>query len=156
VSGADLATRRSERGSSLFEVTLAVGLMAGVLGSVAGLFVLGAGGVRSGRNASAALAVARSMVEEMQGWGVRQIPQALGCDVSGDSCLADSATDTELAAWQALLDEQLPDAHVTIALTPLEPDAPPLKNSWQMRVIVTVHWDEGERHRRVRLGTVRI
>lgn len=152
----DLSGRRGERGSSLFEVTLAVGLMAGVLGSVAGLFVLGAGGVRSGRNASAALAVARSMVEELQGLGVRQIPAALGCDTASGACVADSATDGELAIWQAVLDERLPGAHATVALAPLEPDAPPLKNSWQLRIVVTVRWDEGERHRRIRLGTVRM
>jgi len=148
--------RKAEQGSSLFEVTLALGLMGVVLGSIAGLFVIGAGGVKSGRNASEALAVARSMVEDMQSWGPRQIYQEYGCDGGLSSCVANSSVDSELAEWQARLDEKLPDAHATIAVASLEPSLPPLSVSVQVRVMVTIYWNEGSRTRKVRLGTVRM
>ena len=148
--------RKGEQGSSLFEVTLALGLMGAVLGSIAGLFVIGAGGIKSGRNASEALAVARSMVEDMQGWGPQQVYLQYGCDGGLSSCVANSTVDSELAEWQALLAEKLPDAHATVAVASLEPGSPPLDESVQVRVMVTIYWNEGSRARKVRLGTVRM
>ena len=134
--GAQRIERRGEQGSSLFEVMLAMGLMAFVLGSIAGLFVIGAGQVRSGRAASEALAVAHSMVEEMQGWPVSEVYSRYGCDGG--------------------LDSDLPGAEVSVTVTPLEPTATILAESRQLRVQVTVRWAEGSRNRRIRLATVRI
>lgn len=148
--------RKGEQGSSLIEVTLALGLMGAVLGAIAGLFVIGAGGVKSGRNASEALAVARSMIEDMECWGPRQVYLEYGCDGGLSSCVANSNVDTELAEWQARLEEKLPDAHATVAVASLEPSSPPLSESVQVRVMVTIYWNEGSRARKVRLGTVRM
>lgn len=148
--------RKGEQGSSLFEVTLALGLMGVVLGSIAGLFVIGAGGVKSGRNASEALSVARSMIEDMQGRRLPEVYLQYGCDGGLSSCVANSNDDGELAEWQALLDEKLSGAHATVAVASLEPSPLPLSDSVQVRVMVTIYWNEGSRARKVRLGTVRM
>jgi type II secretory pathway pseudopilin PulG len=147
---------RSERGASLIEVTLALGLMAGVLGSVAGLFVLGAGGVQSGRTASAALAGARTIMEEIEGWNVQQVYRQFGLSGSASSYLVDTRTNGFADKWQPPLGERLGDSHATIAIASLEPGAPPLEDSWQVSVMVTVYWKEGTRTRSVRLGTVKM
>jgi hypothetical protein len=150
--------RRGEQGSSLFEVTLAMGLMAFVLGSIAGLFVIGAGQVRSGRAASEALAVAHSMVEEMQGWSVSEIHTRYGCAGDATVCAVSSSNPSviALAPWRAKLESVLPGAEVSVGVTPLEPTSTILADSTQLRVQVTVRWSEGSRNRRVRLATVRI
>jgi type II secretory pathway component PulJ len=49
---------RKETGFSLVEVVIALGLLAGVLITISGLFVMGAKQVKSGRASSEALAVA--------------------------------------------------------------------------------------------------
>ena len=48
--------RRDEKGFSLIEVVIALGLLAGVLIAIAGLFILGGRSVKSGRTSSEALA----------------------------------------------------------------------------------------------------
>ena len=148
--------RKGEQGSSLFEVTLALGLIGAVLGSIAGLFVIGAGGVKSGRNASQALAIARSMIEDMQSRPPQQVYLQYGCDGGLSSCVANSNDDSELTEWQVLLDEDLPGAHATVAVASLEPSPLPLSDSLQVRVMVTIYWNEGSRTRKIRLGTVRM
>ena len=72
--------RPGQQGSSLIEATLALGLMAAVLGSIAGLFMLGAGRVKSGRVSSQALAVARTILEEIESRNFRQTYEELGYD----------------------------------------------------------------------------
>jgi type II secretory pathway pseudopilin PulG len=145
---------RGERGSSLVEVTLALGLMACVLASIAGLFVMGAGGVRSGRCTSAALAGARTIMEEIQGWNVQQVYQEFGLDGTASSYVVDTRDAGFANKWQPPLDAKLAEAYATIVIASLEPGAPPLENSWQVRVLVTVHWVEGTRSRSVQLGAV--
>ena len=148
--------RKSEQGSSLFEVTLAMGLLGLVLGSIAGLFAIGANQIKSGRNASEALVVARSIVEEMHGWSFRQLYEAYSLDGSGATLVADTRTPGGFAEkWQVPLDDHLCNAYAKISLAALEPGGS-LANSSQIRLIVTVHWEEGQRKRRVRLGTVRM
>jgi type II secretory pathway pseudopilin PulG len=148
--------RKHERGTSLVEVTLAMGLLAGVLGSIAGLFIVGAGQVESGRNATEALAAARSIVEETQSWGFQQLYEGLGSDGQTDSYDVDTKDSADLADWQALFCNTLPRGHATISIASLEPGAPFLADSSQLRIVVTVHWEEGTRSRRVSLGTVRM
>jgi len=148
--------RRNERGSSLIEVTLALGLMACVLGAVAGLFVMGAGGVQSGRCTSAALAGARTIMEEIQGWSVQQTYEEFGLDGTAASYVVDTRVNPSAQKWQPPLDERLANAYATIVIASLEPGAPALEDSWQVRVLVTVHWEEGTRSRSVQLGAVKM
>jgi type II secretory pathway pseudopilin PulG len=147
---------KSERGSSMVEVTLALGLMACVLGSVAGLFVMGAGGVQSGRCASAALAGARTIMEEIQGWSIQEVYQQFGLDGTASSYVVDTRDPGFANKWQPPLDGKLANAHATIVIASLEPGAPALEDSWQVRVLVTVHWEEGSRIRSVQLSAVKM
>ena len=148
-------SRKNERGTSLFEVTLAMGLLGLVLGSVAGLFTMGAAQVKSGRKASEALVVARSIVEEMQGWSFQQLYGAYGSDGSTGSLLVDTRDSDFASKWQATLDEGLANSYATIAILALEPGVS-LANASQVRLMVTVYWDEGRRTRTIRLDTVRM
>jgi type II secretory pathway pseudopilin PulG len=146
---------KKERGSSLIEVTLAMGLMAGVLGSVAGLFIMGAGGVHSGRRASEALSVARSIIEEMQCWGFEQTYEEFGFDGANNSYQIDTRFNANTSAWQAELDEKI-HGYATITIAAIDAGGPALDSCTQIRVGVTIHWKEGVRERQVRLQAVRM
>jgi prepilin-type N-terminal cleavage/methylation domain-containing protein len=146
-----------ERGSSLIEVTLAMGLLAGVLGSIASLFVVGAGEVRSGRSASEALAVARTVIEDIEARDARHYIDALG--LSGAEAVvtaeAGSCPSPAIDSWCALLDK-LPEAELTLRFAALEPDSPDLAESSQIRIGVVVAWREGSRPRTIVLSTLRL
>jgi hypothetical protein len=135
---------------------LALGLLAGVLASIAGLFVIGAGQVRSGRTATEALTVARTILEEIEGWSFDATYTNFGYDGSAASYTVDTRTAAAAAAWQAGLDESLYGSYATVSIAAIDPGGPVLSDSSQIRVMVTVYWVEGQRQRSVRLGTVRM
>jgi type II secretory pathway pseudopilin PulG len=151
--------RNHERGFSLVEVIVALGLLAGVLISIAGLFVIGGRQVESGRTATEALSVARGILEEMDGWGFRQTYMLFGIDGTvTTSATVDTRVDAYSAKWQQTLDEALFESHAEILIESLGPTNPPpnLATTRAIRVVVTVFWSEGNRDRSIRLGTVRM
>ena len=148
--------RGKQAGSSLVEVVLALGLMAGVLTSVAGLFVIGAGQVRSGRTATEALAAARTVLEEMDGWSFHQSYGSYGFDGSAAAYSADTRTNSYASKWQSDIVDRLYNGYATINIISLDPGAPALASSSQLQVMVTVFWEEGPRQRSIVLGMVRM
>jgi Tfp pilus assembly protein PilV len=111
--------RRDERGFSLIEVVIALGLLAGVLIAIAGLFVLGGKSVKSGRTSSEALATAREIVEEMNGWGFSQLWSNFGYAGTAKTYTVDTATCTtaDCTSWNTALRTKLgPTAHATIKI----------------------------------------
>jgi len=151
-------SRAASGGFSLVEVVIALGILGGVLVSIAGLFVIGSRQVQSGRDASEALAVARTIVEEMQGWGFTQTYRVFedsGClPASSAACTFDSRSNAFAGKWQARLDEKLKDAAAEIVVESLE--GVKLSNSSALRIRVTVSWVEGQRPREVALTAVRL
>ena len=158
--------RRPNRGSgltgqagiSLIEVVCSLGLLAGVLVSTTSMFALGNRQVQSGRTASAALSIAQSVLEEMEDWSFRQTYAAYGFDGTAKSSTADTRSNGYASKWQSALSNELFNGYATIALDSLAPvlPVPALDSTQAIRVIVTVHWEEGRRSRRVQLGTVRM
>jgi len=154
-----------ERGFSLIEVVIALGLLAAVVISVSGLFVLGGRQLKSGRTATEALAVAREINEEMNNWGFRQTWQVWDDTFSGaaNTYTVDTRTNTKpmVLAWQQTLRTKLgASAYATVAIDSLsQTGTPPNFNSSScksLRVVVTVFWNEGQRARSLQVGTVRM
>ena len=151
-------TRRRSAGFSLVEVVVALGLLAGVLISISGLFALASRQLDGGRNHSLALAVARDILEEMDGWSYRQVYTGLGSDGSSATLTVDSRVAGPAAKWQAQLAEELVGCHAEIQLDSIvDSGAPPaLRDAHAIRVQVTVYWTEGLRQRSARLTAVRV
>jgi uncharacterized protein (TIGR02598 family) len=154
-----------ESGFSLIEVVIALGLLAGVVITVSGLFILGGRQLKSGRTSSEALAVAREIVEEMNTWGFRQTWQIWDGSFTGaaNTYTADTRTNTTPQAqeWQQTLEDKLGSAaFATVAVNSLaQTGTPPNFNTSSckaLRVVVTVFWNEGQRARTVQVGTVRM
>jgi len=151
---------RNQKGLSLVEVVLALGLLATVLISVAGLFVLSDRQLKSGRASTEALSVGRAIMEEMDGWGFHQTYQLFGYDGNATSYSVDSRTNTYASKWQATLNQSLGQStsHAIIDIQSLGPTGvavPNLDATHAIRVIVTVHWTEGLRQRQNQLAAVR-
>lgn len=154
---------RNEGGFSLVELVLALGLLAGVMLAIAGMFSVGGKQVKSGRTSSEALAVGRQIVEEMNGWAYRQTYENFGLNGAAASYSIDTASSTNAFAqkWQATLQSKLgTSARATIVIASVVGSgSPPVMNAAtakNYRVTVTVHWTEITRPRTVTVGTVRM
>jgi type II secretory pathway pseudopilin PulG len=157
---------RGERGFSLVEVAVALGLLAGVLIAISGLFVIGAKQVNSGRTSSEGLAVAKEIQEEMLSWGYSQIWATFGYDGRASAYSIDTRTNAACGVWQSTLASKLgPSAYAAIQIASVA-DASGSSSDFadaagnilakNVRVIVTVNWIEvPARPRSVTVGTLR-
>lgn len=146
--------RGDERGFSLIEVLVALGLMAGVLIAIAGLFVLGGRSVKSGRTSSEALAAGREIVEEMNAWGFTQLWGNFGLAGTANTYTVDTATcvTADCTGWQNALVAKLgTTAHATITLDSVAQTGQPVVNfmdgagnilARNVRVTVNVLWTQ--------------
>jgi prepilin-type N-terminal cleavage/methylation domain-containing protein len=161
---------RRQDGFTLVEVILALALLGAVMISVSGLFAVGINKLKGGRGQSAALSVARDIMEEMQGWHFDHLYSAFGEDGSAAAYTLDTRTNAFAAQWQPAIDGSLgQDAYAEIVLQSVDgtlnpPNlaeasctGPPARcRRRAIKVEVRVHWREGERERNVALATIRI
>jgi len=140
------------------EVVVALGLLAGVLIAISGLFVLANRQLDGGRNHSVALSVARDIVEEMDGWGFRQVYTTFGFDGAAGSYAVDSRTNAYAGKWQVELESRLgePFAEILIESAAEAGAGPALRDARAIRIRVTVRWVEGLRTRQVSLAALRV
>ncbi len=157
VTGLMRPASTAEAGFSLIEVLVALGLLAGVLLSVAGLFVVGERQLARGRHQSTALAMAQTILEEIGVWNHTATWERF--DSSGDvATLNVTTTDTNPAniasKWQPLLQETLANGRAEIRIESC--DGANMNVSAAVRVVVTVLWDEKTQTRRTKLAMVRL
>ena len=156
----------SERGFSLVEVIIALGLLGGVLIAISGLFVVGAKHVKSGRTSSEAVAVCKEIQEDMYGWGYSQLWRTFGYDGQATTYTADTRSCTACVAWQTTLAAKLgPSAYASIEIDSVAnafgttsnfADATGNILAKNVRVGVTVNWEElPGRARSITVGTTR-
>ena len=147
----------AQAGFSLVEVMVALGLLAGVLLSVAGLFVVGERQVARGRHQSTALAAAQTILEEIGVWNHEATWKRF--DSIGDVAIltvvtTDTNPDNIASKWQPLLQDTLANGRAEIRVESC--DGANLNVSAAVRVVVTVLWDERTRTRRTELAMVRL
>jgi prepilin-type N-terminal cleavage/methylation domain-containing protein len=147
----------SQAGFSLIEVVVALGLLAGVLLSIAGVFVVGERQVARGRHQTTALAAAQTIVEEISVWNYEATWKRF--DSIGDvATLTVATTDTNpdniASKWQPSLQEALSNGRAEIRVESC--DGSNLNASAALRVVVTVSWDEKTLTRRMELAMVRL
>ena len=156
-------TSKNERGFSLVELIIALGLLAGVMLTIAGMFSLAGKQVKSGRTSSEALAVGKQILEEMNGWAYRQTYELFGLNGAANAYTVDTRTNGSSYTnnWQSILTSKLGNGSYAIIQlnslsasgTPPNMNDPTAKN---FRVTVTVHWTEITRPRALSVGTVRM
>ena len=146
--------RSAETGFSLIEVVIALGLLAGVLIAIAGLFVMGGRSVKSGRTSSEALAMGREIVEEMNAWGFSQLWQNFNLAGTANTYTVDTnaCVTADCTSWQTALVAKLgTTAHATITLDSVAQTGQPVPDfvdgagtvlARNVRVTVNVLWTQ--------------
>jgi hypothetical protein len=124
---------------------IALGLLTALLVSVAGLMLAGNRQAAAGAHASQALALAQTVVEQLESRSFGQTWKSLGCDGAGTEC----RTAPDLPG-----ERYLPFLAVEVALEAL--GGPSLETAVLLRVTVTISWREGPRPRCLRLATLRV
>jgi type II secretory pathway pseudopilin PulG len=145
-------------GFSLIEVTLALGLLATVLISIASLFIIGGKQVHQGKSTTSATAVGQTIMERID-----QLPYVEtygyfgGTDTSTSLVVSTANTGNNANQWQSEIQSRLgPNASGTILITPLGSASPlNMGSASALRVRVTVNWTELGRFRSVALQTIR-
>lgn len=165
--------RKSERGYNIFEVIVATAVLGVVLLSVVTLFVVGRRNVYSGKQMSAANAIATRVLEDLSLMtasdviehfalaGLTPTNNTIAGETYANSIVRDTAgtvtTGTDpagyLARWQSLVDEmnELPRGRIVLVVMPSQPiDATRRVATAQIvRIRTIVEWNEGQRRRNV-------
>jgi type II secretory pathway pseudopilin PulG len=147
-----------EGGFSLIEVTIALGLLATVLISIASLFIIGGKQVHQGKSTTSATAVGQTIMERID-----QLPYIQtyaffgGADTSTSLSVSTTTTGNNANQWQSEIQSRLgPNASGTIDITPLGSASPlNMGSASALRVRVTVNWTELGRPRSAALQTIR-
>lgn len=159
----------SERGFSLIEVLVSLGLLAGVMVAVSSLFIFGGKEVKSGKEMTEAYSVAHDIVEEIdrltytQAWQYFA-PTSLNSAIDTNYTLLTTAASgysaqalATLAAYQANIDDKLYNSRATLKFEGLDVAgaAATFDSAIALRVTVTVDWYEGSHQRFLQLRSVR-
>lgn len=148
----------SQRGFSLVEVILALGLLGGVMIAISSMFIIGGREVKSGKEMTEALSIAQDIVEEIKTFSYRTTYEEFGATASSTGATSDSTVSGDTAEqWQPVIDEKLHAGRALVQIVPVGgPDTPPQMGSADfLRVLVTVEWQEGPRSRSVSLQSLR-
>jgi hypothetical protein len=151
-------TPQQEAGFSLIEVTLAIGLLATVLISIASLFIIGGKQVHQGKSTTTATAIGQTIMERIDQLSYTGTYTYFGgTDTSTSLSLGTGPTGTNASQFQSEIASRLgPTASATIAVTPLGSASPlNMGSSSALRVRITVNWTEMGRARNVSLQTIR-
>jgi len=148
-----------ERGFSLIEVTIALGLLGTVLISIASLFIMGGKQVKNGKSTTTAVALTHEMMERIDQLSYSQVYTWFGgTDSSTSLSVPTTTTGNNANQWQAEIAGKLGgQAYGTIAVTPLGGTASPptMVSSQVLQVQVTVNWNELGRTKTLSLKTLR-
>jgi uncharacterized protein (TIGR02598 family) len=148
----------SEGGFSLIEVTIALGLLATVLISIASLFIMGGKQVKTGKSTTTAAAISHEIMEQIEQKSYTDTYAYFGGTDSSTLLSVNTFTSGNNATqWQAEIGSKLgPQAKGFIVVTPLG-NASPLNmgNSQALRVRVTIAWNELGRSKSVALQSIR-
>lgn len=164
--------RRGDSGYSLIECLLAAGLLAGVLVSISGLFLVGGRSVKSGRELTKATTIANSAMEQALGWNYDKVYGFAGATATTESQTWTTAmanptytgTADDVADWNATANAWRTDVQTDLHAGVLtyrvdgidslpqggNDGMAPFVDAHFIRVTVTVRWTEaGNRARSV-------
>jgi Tfp pilus assembly protein PilV len=148
--------RDPQRGFSLVEVTIAIGVLAGVLLSIASMFIMGGRQVKTGKTITQATVLAQDLMEQFDKESFTALWTRLGA-ASTDTTRTVLSTTTlsPIAGWQSEIDRKLAGGAATVRIDAVGPGSPNFGSATGIRVTVILAWSELGRPQSVRLSTVR-
>lgn len=153
---------RSQKGYSLVEVLISLGLMAGVMVAICSMFVLGGTYVKAGKQLTQATALAQDIMEDInkQSYtGLYLFLQGASPDPNALSVVSDTRVSGSLAnaQWGTDIRAKLHQGYAVVSMVPVGGTVTPVSfaSGEGIRVSVQLGWKELRRERSVRIEGVR-
>lgn len=147
---------RGEQGYSLIEVTIAIGVLAGVMLSIASMFILGGRQVKTGKTITEANTLALDIMEDFQKQSYKSLYTGIGAaDTDTTKTVLSTTSGSALVPYQAEIIRKLDGGSASLTLDAIGPGTPNFGASTGIKVTVVVAWSELGRAQSVRLATVR-
>jgi len=147
---------QAERGFSLVEVVIAIGVLAGVLLSICSMFILGGRQVKTGKTITEATAISHAIMESFDTLSFTALYTTFGAAATDTTkTVTSTTTGTPITPWQTEIDRKLQGGVATVTLLPEGPATPNFGTATGIRITVALTWTELGRAQTVTLSTVR-
>ncbi|HEV8121718.1 MAG TPA: hypothetical protein VGQ67_12040 [Candidatus Polarisedimenticolia bacterium] len=148
--------RSRQEGFSLIEVIIAIGVFAGVILSIASMFILGGRQVKTGKTITEATTLAHDLMEQFDKESYVALWTNFGAASTDTTVtIASTTTGSLIQPWQAEIIRKLSNGSATARLDAMGPGTPNFGASTGVKVTVSVSWNELARPQSVQLSTVR-
>ncbi len=143
-----------QRGFSLIEVVIAIGVLATVLLSICSMFILGGRQVKSGKTMTEATALAHDLMETFDKLSYTGLYTTFGA-VAADTTKSVTTTGitNPTTPWRTEVERKLDNGVATTRLDPV--GGTNFGNAIGIKMTVTVAWNELGRPQSVTLSTIR-
>jgi prepilin-type N-terminal cleavage/methylation domain-containing protein len=144
------------RGFSLIEVIIAIGVLAGLLLSVATMFILGGRQLKTGKTITQASALVQDIMEEFDRASFTGLYTTLGAASTDSTRTVLSTTGgSPIQAWQSEVQRKLNNGVATVTIDAVGPGTPNFGTAAGIRLTVDVSWNELGQPHSVRMSTLR-
>jgi len=143
-------------GFSLVEVIIAIGVLAGLLLSVASMFILGGRQVKAGKTITEATTLAQDMMEEFDRASFTSLYTILGAATTDTTrTVVSTTTGSPIAGWQTEIARKLANGAATVRIDAVGTGTPDFGTAAGIRLTIDIAWNELGRPQTVKLSTVR-
>jgi len=145
-----------QNGFSLVEVIIAIGVLAGLLLSVASMFILGGRQVKAGKTITEATTLAQDMMEEFDRSSFTSLYTGFGATATDTTLtVLSTTTGSPIAPWQTEIARKLSNGSASVTIDAVGAGTPNFGAAAGIRLTVNVAWNELGRPQTVKLSTVR-
>lgn len=150
------ARGRSESGFSLIEVIIAIGVMSGVLLSIASMFIMGGRQVKTGKTITEATALAQDLMEAFDKQSFVALYTNLGAATTDSTfTVLSTTTGSPIVSWQTEIARKFASGVGQVTIDAVGNGTPTFGSCAGIKLTVTVSWSELGRAQSVKLSTVR-
>jgi prepilin-type N-terminal cleavage/methylation domain-containing protein len=147
---------KQEKGFSLVEVIIAIGVLSGVLVSISSMFLLGGRQVKVGKTMTMATAICHDIMESFDTRSFTALYVDLGAASTATThTVFSNVSGSAIQAWQTEITRKLEGGVASVAITPMGPGTPNFGSAIGIRINVNLTWNELGRPQTVRLSTTR-
>ena len=146
-----------ERGFSLVEVIIAIGVLAGVLVSISSMFILGGRQVKTGKTITEATTICHDIMETFDQKSFVGLYKDFGAADTDSSVSVSSTTAlSKLNPWQAEITRKLDGGSATALIEAVGTGSPTqFKDAVAVKLTITTNWTELGRPQTVTITTLR-
>lgn len=151
-----IGREKGQRGFSLVEVVIAIGVLAGVLLSICSMFIMGGRQLKTGKTVTEATAICHAIMESFDSLSFTALYTTFGAAATDTTVTVSSTTTgSAIQPFQAEIVRKLSNGVATVTVIPRGPGTPNFGQATGIRMTVTLTWTELARPQSVSLSTVR-